>query len=194
GGRAGRAVGRGPLPPRPRRARRPARPGRRPVRRLPPARLPPGLTPPVRPALEAPVTDTLANRLSALSADRRALFEALTGRANGTRGTTPDGLAPRPAGAPAEVSHAQRRLWFMDQLRPHDPVYNVPIATRIRGPLDVPALHEALQTVVDRHEVLRTVYRGDGHEPEPVVLDGHRVPLPVVELPDEDALRPFLEE
>lgn len=140
------------------------------------------------------MTDTLANRLSALSADRRALFEALTGRANGTRGTTPDDLAPRPAGAPAEVSHAQRRLWFMDQLRPHDPVYNVPIATRIRGPLDVPALHAALQTVVDRHEVLRTVYRGDGHEPEPVVLDGHRVPLPVVELPDEDALRPFLEE
>lgn len=91
------------------------------------------------------------------------------------------------------LSFAQRRLWFIDQLQPGSPAYNVPVATRIRGPLDVPALHGALQEVVDRHEVLRTVYtyQEGAAEAVPRVVDGFRLPLPVSELPDEAAVRPF---
>lgn len=57
-----------------------------------------------------------------------------------------------------EVSFAQERLWFLDQLRPGTPDYLLPLALRIRGPLDVTALTEAFQAIVDRHEVLRTRY------------------------------------
>ncbi|MFC7648956.1 condensation domain-containing protein [Streptosporangium lutulentum] len=89
------------------------------------------------------------------------------------------------------MSFAQRRLWFIDQLQPGSPAYNVPVATRIRGPLDHRALHGALQDVVDRHKVLRTVYPGRGEEAVPEVLRGHRLPLPVVDLPDEAAIGPF---
>ncbi len=57
-----------------------------------------------------------------------------------------------------EVSFAQERLWFLDQLRPGTPDYLLPLALRIRGPLDVTALTTALQAIVDRHDVLRTRY------------------------------------
>ncbi|MFC4061515.1 amino acid adenylation domain-containing protein [Planomonospora corallina] len=135
------------------------------------------------------MSDTLAERIAGLPASRRALFEALAGA--GDRPAEQEDPVPRADGEPAVMSFAQRRLWFVDQLQPGSPAYNVPVATRIRGPLDVGALHRALQDVVDRHEVLRTVYPGRGEEAVPEVLPGHRLPLPVVELPDEAAIGPF---
>src|SRR5581483_12288045 len=53
---------------------------------------------------------------------------------------------------------------------------------RIRGPLDVAALHEGLRTVVERHEGLRTVFRVFDREPRQVVLDEWTLELPVVDL------------
>ncbi|WP_051871244.1 non-ribosomal peptide synthetase [Streptomyces sclerotialus] len=140
------------------------------------------------------MSESLAERIAALPKARRALFQALAGR-NGSRAATPEDPAParRDAAEPPTLSFAQRRLWFIDQLQPGSPAYNVPVATRIRGPLDVPALHATLQEIVDRHEVLRTVYadRPGAEEAEPRVLGDFRLPLPVTELPDESAVRPF---
>ena len=56
------------------------------------------------------------------------------------------------------MSFAQERLWFLDQLSAGSPVYNVPIAIRMEGRLDVAALMRALSTLVERHEALRTLF------------------------------------
>src|SRR5437660_1574822 len=57
--------------------------------------------------------------------------------------------------APPPLSFGQLRLWFLDRLHPGDPTYNLPSATRIRGPLHLPSLTLALTAMADRHEALR---------------------------------------
>src|SRR5205807_2289945 len=54
------------------------------------------------------------------------------------------------------LSCAQERLWFLHQLDPHTPVYNVPLALRLEGPLHLAALRQALVEIVRSHETLRT--------------------------------------
>src|SRR5262249_20283187 len=54
------------------------------------------------------------------------------------------------------LSFAQQRLWFLAQLQPNSPAYNIPAAVRLRGWLDVEALRRSLVEIVRRHEVLRT--------------------------------------
>src|SRR5437764_6425617 len=71
------------------------------------------------------------------------------------------------AGQALPLSFAQRRLWFLDQLQPGSPVYNVARAVRIEGALDPAVLAAALAESVRRHEVLRAVFIG-GAEDEPV--------------------------
>jgi non-ribosomal peptide synthetase component F len=63
------------------------------------------------------------------------------------------------------LSFVQERFWFLAQLEPENPAYNVPFAARIRGSLAVRALESAVAGVVDRHEVLRTNYPGLNGKP-----------------------------
>ncbi|MFC4374989.1 amino acid adenylation domain-containing protein [Nocardia halotolerans] len=56
------------------------------------------------------------------------------------------------------LSLAQQRMWFMARLDPGASTYNIPVALRLSGRLDTAALTAALDDVLDRHEVLRTVY------------------------------------
>ncbi|MBC7304321.1 MAG: amino acid adenylation domain-containing protein [Nocardia sp.] len=67
-------------------------------------------------------------------------------------------LTPRERGARVPLSLAQQRMWFMARLDPESSAYNIPVALRLSGPLDTAALTAALDDVLDRHEVLRTVY------------------------------------
>ena len=78
----------------------------------------------------------------------------------------------RPAVVP--LSFAQSRLWFIDQLQGPSAVYNMAIALRLGGRLDVEALGAALADVVDRHESLRTVFVAPEGIPRQVVVPVER--------------------
>ena len=81
------------------------------------------------------------------------------------------------------VSFSQQRLWFLDQLEPGVPTYNMPYAMWLHGPLDSRALQQAIDAVVARHAVLRTSIAAFDGVPEQVVADTGTVPIECIELP-----------
>jgi len=80
------------------------------------------------------------------------------------------------------LSFAQQRLWFLHQLEPGSTAYNVPSAHRLRGPLDVAALEQALREVARRHEALRTTFASAAGEPRQVIAAEPGLRLAVVDL------------
>ncbi|MBV8234189.1 MAG: hypothetical protein JO075_00670, partial [Acidimicrobiia bacterium] len=119
----------------------------------------------------------------------RALFEAPTVAGLAARLTeaergedTPPPIRPVPREGPPALSFAQERLWFLDQLEPGNPFYNVPIALSLKGPLDIVALERSLGEIVRRHEVLRTTFPAVDGRPVQVVADRWDMLLPVAEL------------
>jgi len=82
----------------------------------------------------------------------------------------------------APVSFAQGRLWLLDGLNPGSATYNVPLAARLRGPLDVRALAAALEELVARHETLRTSFAEEDGEPVQRIAPELFLPLPVADL------------
>ena len=75
----------------------------------------------------------------------------------------PIARAKREGGLP--LSFAQQRLWFLDLYEPANPFYNIPVAVRLSGRLDIDALHRSLLMVEQRHEALRTVFINDDGRP-----------------------------
>ena len=82
------------------------------------------------------------------------------------------------------ASFSQQRLWFLDQLEPGTAAYNLPRAFRIIGPLDVYSLRGALQTMVQRHASLRTVFDSVNGECRQVVLSDLAIDIPVADVSD----------
>ncbi|WP_248783134.1 condensation domain-containing protein, partial [Gordonia terrae] len=106
----------------------------------------------VRELFDAPTVRTMAAYVDAMFVDRggrRAGIVPVTD-------TTELGSVPRPTRPP--LSTAQQRMWFINQFDPTSSAYNIPIALRVQGRLDVVALRAALADVMERHEVLRTRY------------------------------------
>ena len=80
------------------------------------------------------------------------------------------------------LSFAQERLWFLNQLEPQSAFYNIPIALRLRGPLNIAALESTLNEMMRRHEVLRTTFTDAGGKPEQLISAARPRPLRVIDL------------
>ena len=87
-------------------------------------------------------------------------------------------MQPRPAHIP--LSFSQERLWFIDRLE-GSIQYHVPAALRLKGKLNINTLSYALQTIVDRHEVLRSVIRAEEGKAYQYVKDAGDWKLSVVD-------------
>lgn len=80
------------------------------------------------------------------------------------------------------LSDAQERLWSVAQLAPDSAVYNLHIAVRLTGSLNVPALERSLSEIVRRHETLRTTFSVVEEKPVQVISSDLKIKLPVVDL------------
>ena len=102
---------------------------------------------PLRDLFESPTAAQLAQRLDH-GGDVAAL--PLVPRAD------PDAVVP--------LSYAQQRIWFLNQYDVDSGAYNIPVALRLRGDVDLVALHLAVCDLLVRHEVLRTVFPSETHQ------------------------------
>ncbi|WP_437819702.1 amino acid adenylation domain-containing protein [Sorangium sp. So ce1078] len=133
-----------------------------------------------------------------------ALAPAVEALAAGAEGGASRALAGDPAAAPARVSsgaprgdaraiprrrlqraplsHAQRRMWFLEQLTPGTAMFNVPTAVRLTGALDVAAIERAVAALLARHESLRSALVAVDGEPVQIVRPAPAAPLVVIDL------------
>ncbi|HYG63315.1 MAG TPA: amino acid adenylation domain-containing protein, partial [Thermoanaerobaculia bacterium] len=123
---------------------------------------------PVRDLFEAPTVADLAARVEAA-------------RRTGAAAAVPPLLPVRREG-PLPLSFAQQRLWFIDQLAPGSPLYNMPVVLRAEGPLQPALLRRCLGEIVRRHEALRTVFAVQGDSPVQVIQPPAPFVLPLVDL------------
>ncbi|WPB75853.1 condensation domain-containing protein [Archangium violaceum] len=132
----------------------------------------------------------LHDELADLSPEQRELLSVLLREQGLDEGALLVPVARRPEGLP--LSSAQQRMWFLQQLRPGSPFYNVYAALRLTGTLDEACLVRALDAFVQRHEPLRTVF--PSHEgqalqrilaPAPAVLE--RLDLSALPSEERDA-------
>ena len=132
------------------------------------------------------IQETLQRTLSV-----RAIFQAPTVAAlaryieqnclSETSHTLP-AIVVRPLQEHLPLSFAQERLWFLHQLAPTSAFYNVPIVLRIRGPLQLTVLERSLNTVIQRHEVLRTTFSAIAGLPTQIIVAEQPIAIRRIEL------------
>ncbi|MBW4556597.1 MAG: amino acid adenylation domain-containing protein [Trichormus sp. ATA11-4-KO1] len=91
------------------------------------------------------------------------------------------------------LSFAQQRLWFLDQLEPNNSAYNIFHAVRIQGSLNIVALKQSFQEIVQRHEALRTSFQTIDGQPIQVIAPILNLSIPVIDLSECSLLEQELE-
>ena len=123
---------------------------------------------PLRSLFEAPMLGTLADRIDAA----RRMAEGLE--------DVPLIVVQRNEKLP--LSFAQERLWVFEQLEPDTGAYNIPRVLRLHGPLDVAALEKSIDTILERHEVLRTSFLEVDGKPVLSIAESVTLEVPVFNL------------
>ncbi len=104
------------------------------------------------------------------------LVAALGGAGAARRPVT--AVVPRPDHLP--LAFGQQRLWLLETLGDAGSSYHLPVALRLRGPVDSDALELALRDIVQRHEALRTIVVTSPEGPGQRVLPPHLLPCPLL--------------
>jgi hypothetical protein len=126
------------------------------------------------------LSNEVGKKIEQLSPEKRILLQQRLRKAGQEDS---DLLIPRrTAKDPRLLSFGQQQLWLVDQLSPGASAYNVPYPVRLRGPVNVQALQHALDAVVGRHEVLRTLFVNFKGQPMPIVSKHWSVELREVDL------------
>ena len=147
----------------------------------------------------------LGQRIANLSPEQRAILEQRLMK-NGAYTGREQEIIPRDVNGPCPLSFSQQRLWFLNQMEPESAEYIMPRAIRLTGTLDDWALRKAINTIVVRHEVLRTNFVSIDGIPMQVIAKDRSLDLAVKDLsewPDierkaklssliaENSIRPF---
>jgi hypothetical protein len=134
-----------------------------------------GVELPLRVLFEAPTPAELSRRLHTAATARPPVTALAATAGHG------DGEA-------VPLSYSQQRLWFLSKLDEESIAYHMPFAFRLTGRLDPNALRAALQDVVARHDVLRTVYpERDGQARQQVLDIADALPgLPFIDATEAD--------
>ena len=128
-----------------------------------------------------PGASDFSRRIAELPPEQRRQLEARLAENRALRPSA-EIITPRQSAGPSPLSFPQQRLWFLDQLEPDSPFYNLPVALRLAGPLDVAALEGSLNEIVRRHEILRTTFRVTEGRPEQIVSPPAGNPLSRLDL------------
>jgi amino acid adenylation domain-containing protein/non-ribosomal peptide synthase protein (TIGR01720 family) len=88
----------------------------------------------------------------------------------------------QPRTAPLPLSYAQQRQWFLAQLEPESPLYNIPAAVRVVGELDLNLLQDCLNQIIQRHESLRTSFTDTNGSATQVIHPSFQLEVPVIDL------------
>ncbi|MFQ5631477.1 MAG: condensation domain-containing protein, partial [bacterium] len=147
----------------------------------------------------------LSDRFANLSPEKRALLMQRLMKKAAERPHT-QGIPKRTSSGPLPLSFSQERLWFLEELQPDSPAFLIPLAIRMDGRLDKPALERSLQEIQRRHETLRTVFKKVDGRPVQTIIDAPETALRHIDLgdlpeaekeaealrlADEEAQRPF---
>lgn len=124
-------------------------------------------------------TDDIAARIAKLSAEKLNLLAQRLAEKGGRGGAIPRRDESDPF---IPLSFDQQRLWFINQLDPDSPAYNIPAMIRLSGALNVGALESSLNEVVKRHGALRTTFAVQDDQPVQVVAPALEIRLPVIDL------------
>jgi amino acid adenylation domain-containing protein len=125
---------------------------------------------------------TLTPELRAEIQQRKAEIIEFLKAANRTTNYTYTPLIPILRSGNPPLSFAQQRLWFLDQLIPNNPFYNVPAALHLKGSLNSIALLQTFNEIVQRHEALRTNFVMVQGQPVQIINPTLKISLPIIDL------------
>jgi amino acid adenylation domain-containing protein len=112
----------------------------------------------------------------------RGLIEGIEAARQGGGAKTAPVIERAERNRPLPLSFAQQRLWFLDQLEPGTSLYNIPVALRLRGHINLAVLEQSFAELARRHEVLRTVFSTVQGAPVQIIKPFELLALPVVDL------------
>ena len=126
--------------------------------------------------------DDLRKRIAALPPEKRALFERQLQEKGLQLAQSKSTICKRKNLNELPLSFAQQRLWFLHQLEPNTTAYNIAIAWRFTGNLHIALLECCLNTIVERHEILRTAFVAVDGQPSQVIVPKLLLSLPIIDL------------